>query len=126
MSFVYAEIIKKYEDSDIVHFSDDELILSVKEDCELESKIKKISKELDFPIRIEKYKLVKVSGADVYFKVFDNNKYNLKCATALVVPFVIRAIHDKPVEELDKQFVFEGYNVKFVDFPQIFVPLLKY
>ena len=126
MSYVYAEIIKKYQDSDIVHFSDDELILSIKEDTELEEKVKEISKGLGFPIRIEKYKLVKVSGADVYFKVFNNNKYSVKCATNLIIPFVARAVHDDPINELDKQFAYEGYTVKFVDCPKIFVPLLKY
>lgn len=126
MFFVYEEIKKFFTDDNIIHFSEDEIILDVKEHAELEKKVQDISSNLGIGIRIEKYKLVKVSGADVYFKVFQDGTTKLKCGNPLIVPFVIRGITDSKIEDHDLYFMHDGMLSKLIDTPQIFVPLLKY
>lgn len=126
MSFIYSKILNLGLQSRLVHFSDDEIVLSIKENEELEKQVLDLEKELGIKIKIEKYKLIKVNGADIYIKVFNNGKILVKCATSITIPFVIRAIKDSNIEELDKHFVFEGYESMFIDIPNLFVPLLKY
>ena len=126
MYYVYQEIMKSYTNDDICHLSEDEIVLKVKEDKPLEERILAIAEKHGFKIRVEKYKLVKVSGCDAYFKVFKDNSFKLKCANPLVAPFIARAINDDPVEEYDKYFIYEGYLSVLKEHPQIYVPLLKY
>lgn len=126
MFFVYEEIKKYFKDEDIVHFSEDEIVIQTKSHPQLEKNIIEISKQIGFKIRIEKYKLIKVSGADVYFKVFEDGQIKLKCGNSLIIPFILRGIDDKPYKDEDFYFVHEGMKAKLMEAPQIYVPLLKY
>lgn len=126
MTFICDEILRKYNVSDIVHFSEDEIVISVKEDKELVSNILKIANAMGFKIRIEQYKLIKIDGMDGYFKVFQNGTYKLKCANSLMMPFIIREITNTELTESDKIFIHEGFQCKFVDTPSINIPTLEY
>lgn len=126
MTFVCSEILKKYDISDIVHFSEDEIVIAIKEDAELVSNILGIAKSMDFKIRVEQYKLVKIDGMDGYFKIFKDGSYKLKCANSLTIPFIIRKITNTDVTELDKVFIHEGFQCKFIDTPHIEVPTFIY
>jgi len=126
MTFICDEILKKYEVSDIVHFSEDEIVISIKEDKELVSNVLKIAETIGFKIRVEQYKLVKIDGMDGYFKIFKDGTYKLKCANSLMVPFIIRKITDTELEESDKIFIHEGFQCKFVETPHIEVPTFIY
>lgn len=126
MTFICNEILKKYDVSDIVHFSEDEIVISAKEDKELVSKILEIANSMGFKIRVEQYKLIKIEGMDGYFKVFQDGNYKLKCANSLMVPFIIRKITNTELTESDRVFIHEGFQCKFVDTPSINIPTLKY
>lgn len=126
MTLVYNEVSKKYDDSYIVHFSEDEIVLELKEDPELEKNVLSIAKENGFKIKVEKFKLIKIDGTDGYIKVRPDNSIKLKCANALMVPFIIRTIENSETEELDKVFIHEGFQCKFVEAPTISVPELNY
>lgn len=126
MTFVLKEILDKYEISDIVHFSEDEIVISVKEDNELVSKILEIADSMGFKIRVEQYRLVKVDGTDGYFKIFKDGSYKLKCANSLMVPFIVRKITNTEPLETDKIFIHEGFQCKFVDTPSINIPTFIY
>lgn len=126
MTFICDEILKKYEISDIVHFSEDEIVISAKNDDELVSNILNIADTMGFKIRNEQYKLIKIDGMDGYFKVFKDGTYKLKCANSLMVPFIIRKITDSELKESDKIFIHEGFQCKFVEIPNIQIPALKY
>ena len=126
MTFICEEILKKYEVSDIVHFSEDEIVISAKNDDELTQNILNIADKMGFKIRNEQYKLVEVEGMDGYFKIFKNGTYKLKCANSLMVPFVIRKITNSEIKESDRIFIHEGFQCKFVETPSIQVPTFEY
>lgn len=116
-----------YSSSDIVFFSNDEIIIDM---GEYENCIDKrivlemvVNAYFNIPFRIELFYLHKISGTDGYLKEIVKNiierKYEFKCLNNYVFPFVLRKFNGEEITENDKAFYHEGLLSKFIEIPEI-------
>lgn len=117
--------------TDIVFFSNDEIVIDISDKSEeeqttLAAHIENTINSLDIPLRTELFVLHAIHGTNGYFKEKQDGTIEFKCLDAYVIPFVIRAMKDEPVEENDKVFYHEGLLSKFMETPTITIPERKY
>ena len=113
--------------SDIVFFSNDEIILDMEEyvDCIrnrrlIELKIKEYS---DIPFRIELFYLRKITGTDGYYKEIVKNiierEYEFKCLNNYMLPFVFRKFNEKKLLKTIKYFIMKDYYRNLLRFQKL-------
>lgn len=113
--------------SDIVFFSNDEIIIDMEEyvDCirnrqVIECKIKEF---FNIPFRIELFYLRKITGTYGYYKEIVKNiierEYEFKYLNNYTLPFVLRKFNREEITENDKVFCHEGLLSKFMEVPEI-------
>ena len=117
----------------IVFFSNDEIVFDVSDEPHIPTLYQRsqyisqlLSLAVDFPLRVEPFKLVKISGTDGYAKKIIQNgrgeyKIELKHLDNYVLPFVLRKLQNEEVTENDKMFYHRGLLAKFVDIPEIWI-----
>lgn len=113
--------------SEIVFFSNDEIIIDMEEyvDCIRNRKIteSKIKEYFDIPFRVELFYLRKINGTNGYYKeiikTLDEREYEFKCLDNYVLPFVLRKFQNQEITESDKTFYHEGLLSKFIEVPEI-------
>ena len=116
-----------YSSSDIVFFSNDEIIIDM---GEYENCIDKrivlemvVNAYFNIPFRIELFYLHKISGTDGYFKEIVKNinerEYEFKCVNSYTIPFLLRKLNREEIIESDKVFYHEGLLSNFIEIPEI-------
>lgn len=129
MGLVLEVIVEElgYSSSDIVFFSNDEIIIDM---GEYENCIDKrivlemvVNAYFNIPFRIELFYLHKISGTDGYLKEIVKNiierEYEFKCVNSYTTPFLLRKFKGEEIIESDKVFHHEGLLSKFVEIPEI-------
>lgn len=116
-----------YSSSDIVFFSNDEIIIDM---GEYENCIDKrivlemvVNAYFNIPFRIELFYLHKISGTDGYLKEIVKNiierEYEFKCVNSYTIPFLLRKFKGEEIIESDKVFYHEGLLSNFIEIPEI-------
>jgi hypothetical protein len=116
-----------YSASDIVFFSNDEIVIDMGkyEDCIRKRELIKwqIKGYFNIPFRIELFYLRKITGTNGYYKEIVKNiierEYEFKCLNNYVLPFVLRKFNGEEITENDKVFYHEGLLSKFIEIPEI-------
>lgn len=116
-------------DSDVVFFSNDEIVYDVTEmglrpSLSIQKQLKqKIKKEFPVPIRTELFTLHKINGTNGYYKnIYNDNEENViefKRLDNYMIPFVLRYFLGEEIKESDRVFYHEGMLAKFLDEPKI-------
>lgn len=116
-----------YSSSDIVFFSNDEIIIDM---GEYENRIDKrmvlemvVNAYFNIPFRVELFYLHKISGTDGYLKEIVKNiierEYEFKCVNSYTIPFLLRKFKGEEIIESDKVFYHEGLLSNFIEIPEI-------
>lgn len=116
-----------YSSSDIVFFSNDEIIINMEEyvDCIRNRQVIEweIKEFFNIPFKIELFYLHKISGTNGYSKEIVKNinerEYEFKCLNSYMFPFLLRKLNREEITESDKVFCHEGLLSKFVEIPEI-------
>lgn len=128
MDQVLTNILCIFDSSDIVFFSNDEIIIDVTNlygTRGFASKYAKIPTRhgvgpCSIPLKKELFTLNKITGCKGYVKHFlKESNFEFKCIDSLMFPFVIRALKGEEVTESDCMFMNEGLLSKFIEIPQI-------
>jgi hypothetical protein len=133
---LYANNILSEEDKDTYVYSlnSDEIIICT-ENINLYTDINKWIKKnegLGFnpPLRLEFFKLKKISGTEAYLKrifktedIFDRdfNNIEIKCMNPIEAPFIYRFLNNESVSLNDRVFLHEGKKAILMDIPEIFL-----
>lgn len=116
-----------YSASDIVFFSNDEIVIDMGkyEDCIRKRELIEwqIKGYFNIPFRIELFYLRKITGTNGYYKEIVKNiierEYEFKCLNNYTLPFVLRKFNEEEIAENDKVFYHEGLLSKFIEIPEI-------
>lgn len=116
-----------YSASDIVFFSNDEIVIDMGkyEDCIRKRELIEwqIKGYFNIPFRIELFYLRKITGTNGYYKEIVKNiierEYEFKCLNNYTLPFVLRKFNREEITENDKVFYHEGLLSKFIEIPEI-------
>lgn len=116
-----------YSASDIVFFSNDEIVIDMGkyEDCIRKRELIEwqIKGYFNIPFRIELFYLRKITGTNGYYKEIVKNiierEYEFKCLNNYTLPFVLRKFNEEEITENDKVFYHEGLLSKFIEIPEI-------
>ena len=76
----------------------------------------------EFPVKIEAFKLRKITNSQAYVKQHKHTWGTLlepKCVSPDEMPFVYKTIKDKPIDETDMIFSYNGKLAKFLDVPKM-------
>lgn len=119
-----------YSTSDIVFFSNDEIVIDMEEyeDCINKQRILElvVNARFNIPFKIDLFYLHKIIGTDGYSKEIVKNiierEYEFKCFNSYFFPFVLRKFNREDATENDKVFYYEGLLSKFVEIPEIEIP----
>lgn len=111
---------KIVEDSDIVFFSNDEIVLDVtlnsNEDY-IVSCLEEITNKMELPFRVEAFTLRKICKDGYMRKFIDTDKVDFKCIDSNKFPFVLRALNGERVTESDKVFICDGVLCMYLESP---------
>lgn len=127
MDNLLTKILTIVDISNIVFFSNDEIVIDVEninDKNELKNKIINITSKENIPYRVELFKLIKIGNLG-YAKIINDNKliysnYTFKCVDSTTIPFIIRHILKQDIQENDKVFITsDGYLAKLIDYPII-------
>ena len=129
MNQVLDVLIKKvgYFMSEIVFFSNDEIVIDMEEyiDCISNKNItqSKLKEYFDFPLKVELFYLRKINGTDGYYKEIVKNikerDIEFKCLDNYMLPFVLRKFLGEEITDSDKVFYHEGLLAQFIEVPEI-------
>lgn len=130
MDNVLTGILTIVPKEDIVFFSNDEIVIEMKEELDhnyikdIKNLILNIEKGLGIKLTQELFRLRKIPGTkEGYIKKFIENGngkgYEFKCLNSLTMPFVLRAYKNEKVKEEDKVFFHEGRLAKLIEVPEI-------
>lgn len=111
----------------IVFFSNDEIVIdisdmSIHDKFFILSQVKNALSHIMIPLKIELFRLYKISGINGYYKkilAFNRTEIELKCVDYYMMPFVMRKLQGEEVKESDKVFYHEGLLAKFIETPRI-------
>lgn len=112
----------------IVFFSNDEIIFDItgmfSDDVKkLRDMIERIVDASPLPFRIEKFYLRGIRRNDTtiigYIRELESGEMDFKCLSAMNVPFVIKTLLNKPIDENDRIFEYEGQRAMLIDTPKI-------
>lgn len=101
-------------DERIFSFTNDEIIFEVDKDFNIPNGVYVLNTfdGKNIKCKLEKFKLSKISGG--YIKINDKGGIKIKCAKPIDVPFIIRKLENKPIQEEDLYFYHEGKLAKFI------------
>ena len=101
-------------DEKISSFTNDEIVFEVNKDFNIPNGIYILNTfdGKNIKCKLEKFKLSKISGG--YIKINDKGGIKIKCAKPIDIPFIIRKLENKPIQEEDLYFYHEGKLAKFI------------
>lgn len=114
--------------SEIVFFSNDEIVIDVTNltETQRERKVSALKEDIIYimlPLKIEYFQLHKIEGTHGYYKEIlkDNGatEIKFKCLDSLYLPFVIRKFQNELITESDKVFYHNGLLAKLLEIPDI-------
>lgn len=112
--------------SDIVFFSNDEIVFDVTRFTinlgKFQMRLIHLLNEenMGVPLRVEIFRLKKINGiSDGYIKENCTEMPEIKGVDANMYPFVVRALKNEDIKENDKVFVFNGRLAKYMEIPFI-------
>lgn len=109
---------------DAYSLNSDEIIFDItgKNKEEITSNLRKFASQTeiyDLPLRIESFKIGKLEGTKAYVKLFDDEKYELKCVNPYEAPFIYRYMKHENSIGFDRYFLYEGKLARFEEKPEI-------
>lgn len=107
-------IITSLQDEKLISLSNDEIIFEVDKDFNIPNGIYILNTfdGKNIKCKLEKFKLSKISGG--YIKINDKGGIKIKCAKPIDIPFIIRRLENKSIQDEDLYFYYEGKLAKFI------------
>lgn len=109
---------------DIVFFSNDEVVLKKKSECNYELALDiRSALESDLrgcvPFKVQMFTLHKINGTDGYYKKLSDGSIEFKCLDNYMLPFVLRKFLGEEITDSDRVFYHERLLAQFIEVPEI-------
>lgn len=121
MHFVLEEILKYLGVSQVLVYTDDEIVFEDTDKTEtIREAINKLSGQLDIEFHFDVFQLRRIPDTDAYVKCLSDGTREFKCVSAWLYPFILRAYAGEQPKDSDFVFIYESGNIaRFLNAPHI-------